>query len=228
MRTNLIDSLTENVVYNEKRQKDSIKFFEISDVYTSNNKKLKTEKRLAIIVSGRGGENYINFSQILNDKYLIDLFSPLGIDFSEEVFQINRDRLDSKIKTPIFGVEISLETIKANKINYIVPEKQNNYFVQYEPISEFPSSYRDISFSINDSSKINEVTKKLEAANVRYLKKSFMFDFYKNNKKNETKIGYRFIFQSFNKTLTDQDINISIEEILKEILLIDSVSIPGR
>ena len=37
LRTNTIDSLVSNVIYNEKRQKDSIKLFEISDVYSSGN-----------------------------------------------------------------------------------------------------------------------------------------------------------------------------------------------
>jgi len=34
LRTSLRDSLLENLLYNERRQKDSIKFFEISDLYT--------------------------------------------------------------------------------------------------------------------------------------------------------------------------------------------------
>ena len=32
LRTNLIESLISNLDYNEKRQKESIKFFEISDI----------------------------------------------------------------------------------------------------------------------------------------------------------------------------------------------------
>ena len=34
MRINLIDSLIDNLTFNERRQKDSIKLFEISDVYS--------------------------------------------------------------------------------------------------------------------------------------------------------------------------------------------------
>ena len=39
MRTTLKDSLVENILFNERRQKDSIKIFEISDIYS--NKKNK-------------------------------------------------------------------------------------------------------------------------------------------------------------------------------------------
>ena len=37
LRTNILDSLIENLLFNERRQKDSIKLFEISDIYTINN-----------------------------------------------------------------------------------------------------------------------------------------------------------------------------------------------
>ena len=51
LRTNLKNSLIECLKYNEKRQKDSIKLFEISDVYSTKDNLLNQEKRIAIIVS---------------------------------------------------------------------------------------------------------------------------------------------------------------------------------
>ena len=36
LRLNIIDSLISNLDYNEKRQKESIKLFEISDIYKKN------------------------------------------------------------------------------------------------------------------------------------------------------------------------------------------------
>ena len=41
LRTNLMNSLIDNLNYNEKRQKDSVKFFEISDIYFSKKGLLK-------------------------------------------------------------------------------------------------------------------------------------------------------------------------------------------
>ena len=54
-----------------------------------------------------------------------------------------------------------------------------------------------------------------------------MFDFFENSKTNITKVGYRFTFQSFNKTLTDQEIDNDIKGIIDSVLLIESVSLPG-
>jgi phenylalanyl-tRNA synthetase beta subunit len=54
-----------------------------------------------------------------------------------------------------------------------------------------------------------------------------MFDFYENKVSNEIKIGYRFLYQSEVKTLTDDDIDREIKDIINQILTIESVSIPG-
>ena len=69
LRTSLKDSLVENLLYNERRQKDSIKLFEISDIY-SNQDDIFQEKKLGIIISGRQGHNHIEFAKKLDGKYL--------------------------------------------------------------------------------------------------------------------------------------------------------------
>ena len=45
-------------------KKDSIKLFEISDIY-SKDKELKQQKKLGLIISGRQGHNYNNFQKNL-------------------------------------------------------------------------------------------------------------------------------------------------------------------
>ena len=69
IRTNLQSSLIENLLYNERRQQDSIKLFEISDVYSFDDS-LKSKKVLAIICSGRVGKNYLDFSKKLISNML--------------------------------------------------------------------------------------------------------------------------------------------------------------
>ena len=54
-----------------------------------------------------------------------------------------------------------------------------------------------------------------------------MFDYYEDKKNNKIKIGYRFIFQSNKKTLTDEEINMSVENLIEPILSINSLTIPG-
>ena len=225
LRTNLTDSLIENLIYNERRQKDSIKLFEISDVYTSTS--LANHKQLAIIISGRRGENHRDFSKKLDKKYLIEMFKEKDFDIDKYITSIDREILNSKIKSPIFCIELSIDTL----IDYFdetkIINKSFSNFIKYKPISDFPSSYRDFSFSIKDNSKIDEVISILSCANSDIIKNSFMFDFYQNTKLKETKIGFRFIFQSKNKTLTDDEIDNEIKNIINPVLMIKSVSMPG-
>ena len=111
LRTELLPSLVENVVYNEKRQKESLKFFEISDIYFLKNNNVHYEKKLGIIISGRQGLGYKDFSKKLDKKYLKELFKKIGVDVEEYVQDISRDNVDSKIKTPMIGFEVNLNDI---------------------------------------------------------------------------------------------------------------------
>jgi len=230
LRVSLLNSLIDNLIYNENRQKDSIKFFEISDIFELDRKTkdIKATKKLAVIISGRQGHNYKLFSKKLDKNYLIDLFNEISIDISQYITQVDRQLLKTKIKTPIFAIELDLNLIDKN-INYskAINKKIKKDFVKYEKVSDFPSSYRDLSFLIKDPSRVHEVTYMIEKYKSETLKKSFMFDFYDNKDSNEIKVGYRFLFQSQNKTLTDIDIERELKNIINQILTIESVSIPG-
>jgi len=107
LRTNITNSLVENLLFNERRQKDSIKLFEISDVYSSSNG-INKKRKLSIIASGRVGENYKDFSKKINKKYLETLFQEI---LPNEVFDfkiLSRELLDTKIKNEIVSLEVIL------------------------------------------------------------------------------------------------------------------------
>jgi len=225
-RTSIKDSLIENLLYNERRQKDSIKLFEISDIYTKDSI-IKQQKKVGILVSGRQGHNHISFSKNLDKKYLNTL---LNADLSAPIFpisEISRSELDTKKKNKIFYIEISLDDISEEFYSKHIPKEYLTNFVKFQPISEFPSSSRDFSFSITDLSKVNEVISHFQQIDDKDLFNSFMFDFYKNNKTDSVKIGFRLSFQSLSKTLSDEEITKKIEAILSPIIKLDGVSIPG-
>ena len=226
-RTSIKESLISNLLFNERRQKDSIKLFEISDIYIKS-PDLKQTKALGIIISGRLANDYINFSKKLDQKYLNQL---LNENLDKEYFkiiEIPRNDLDTKKKDKIFYVEISLDEIPELFFSGLSEtNKKSVNFVSYVPISEFPSSARDFSFSITNLSKVNEVIKILESTSDSIIKNSFLFDFFKHEKTETVKLGYRFIFQSNSKTLSDEEINKTVNRIIAPIIELDGVSIPG-
>ena len=100
-------------------------------------------------------------------------------------------------------------------------------FIKYNPVSEYPSSARDFSFSIKNPAEYNNVLSIIDNFSSENLKESFIFDFYLNEKIGEIKVGVRLIFQSKYKTLSDEDISVSITKLLKPIVNLDGVFIPG-
>ena len=226
-RTRIKESLISNLLYNERRQKDSIKLFELSDIYIKD-PDVKQKKILGIIISGRSGNDFINFSKKLDQKYLNQLLNKNLNNEYFKVIEILRNDLDTKKKDKIFYVEIALSDIPELFFSSLdEANKKSVNFVKYVPISEFPSSTRDFSFSFSNLSKVDEVIKILENTSDLIIKNSFIFDFYKNEKTETVKLGYRFIFQSDSKTLSDEEINKKVNKIIAPIIELDGVSIPG-
>ena len=226
LRVSLRDSLVQNLLYNERRQKDSIKLFETSDIYTKDIK-IKQKRKLGVIISGRLGHNYNDFSKKLDYKYLSEL---LNRDHREKIFEIveiPRSKLDTKKKDKIYYVEISIEDIPSSFFSNLEAKQKFVNFVRYKPISEYPSSTRDFSFLINDLNEMQVVIDMLNKIEDKIIKDSFIFDYYKDDKRGIIKLGYRLVFQSHVKTLSDIEINNKVNEILSPILEIDRVSIPG-
>ena len=226
LRTDLKKTLIENLLYNERRQKDSIKIFEISDVYTSD-KKISQELRLGVIASGRQGHDHNSFQRKIDQKYLTNLLKDVFDIKKINIQEISRDKLDTKINNKIFYFETILEKSLLNKDSFQFYGNEKIQFKKYKKISEFPSSSRDFSFSISKLSKYKDVMDHLLNLNHQYLKDSFIFDFYKNEKLNEIKIGIRLIFQSNDKTLSEKEIQAFSNTLLDPIIKLDGVSIPG-
>tara|TARA_B100000902_G_scaffold382352_1_gene419900 strand:- start:1325 stop:3232 length:1908 start_codon:yes stop_codon:yes gene_type:complete len=224
LRLRLKESLLNNLLYNERRQKDSIKLFEISDIYTKNNE-YNPDKKIGIIASGRLGKNYKEFSKQIEKKSLVDSLMPLINE--DEIQEISRDKLDSKIKSNIFYIESSLKNLVNRVKDFDFSTDIKNDFIKYSPISDYPMSIRDISFAISDLSQSDNLQELVLGYKNKILKEIFIFDFYHNNKSNILKIGFRLTFQSNTKTLTDKEVDDIMNDIIDNSLKINSVSVPG-
>ena len=226
LRTNITNSLVENLLFNERRQKDSIKLFEISDVYSSSNSIIK-KRKLSIIASGRVGENYKDFSKKINKKYLEMLFQEI---LPNEVFDfkiVSRELLDTKIKNEIVALEVDINSFSSDILSYKEVSQSPASFSQYNPISDFPSSFKDISYSIKDYSKTQELQDLLLNYQSDIIKNVYIFDYFKNEKQEEIKIGFRFTFQSKKATLNSAEIELVYNDIVTKSLSISGISIPG-
>ena len=228
LRTNLQKSLINNLLYNERRQKDSIKLFEVSNIYYLDND-IKNKRMLGIICSGRVGKNYLDFAKKIDVKFLKDILNQILPEEINSPEIISRDNLETKLKNNIIYLEIPLDDV-----SYLAPKIKTGFnktsfqsFNKYIPISEYPSSYRDISFAVKEEEKYQELEKLILNYKNEIVKDIYVFDFFLNEKKHEIKIGFRFIFQSQDKTITEKEVSDVISNIISEAMTIDTVEIPG-
>ncbi|MDB4244523.1 phenylalanine--tRNA ligase beta subunit-related protein, partial [Gammaproteobacteria bacterium] len=226
LRTNITNSLVDNLLFNERRQKDSVKLFEISDVYLSSNG-INKKRKLSVIASGRVGLNYQEFSKKINKKYLTRLFQEI---LPNEVFNFEilpRDLLDTKIKNEIVALEVDIDRFPTDILSYIEVSKPPEDFAQFNPISDLPCSFKDISYSIKDYSKTQALQDLLLKYQSDIIKNIYIFDYFKNEKQEEIKIGFRFVFQSKIMTLKSAEIEVVYNDIVRKSLKISGVTIPG-
>ena len=236
LRTCLMNSIRTNIAYN---QKDSIKFFEFSDIYKTSG----SERHLALAISGRVNKNAAEFNAQLDYAYLKGLVNSIcsdilkvqptyeltnkrGYDFYESLSlngiklgglgKISKDTINSKVKTPVFACELATD-------NLAVPDNQ------LTPTSDFPASYRDLSFSLSDLDKVETLTKLVnDATNGNdLLTESFIFDFFQNKKLNILKLGFRFKFQAEDKSLTDEEIDQIMDKLITDSQAFDGIFIEG-
>jgi phenylalanyl-tRNA synthetase beta subunit len=90
-----------------------------------------------------------------------------------------------------------------------------------------PFSSRDLSFSIKDFSNRQNLEDYILGYENELLREKFIFDFFYNENSAEIKIGYRFIFQSLNSTITEAQINNVMNDIIGHTVKIKGVTIPG-
>ncbi len=227
LRTSLMNSLISKLEYNERRQKDSLRLFEISNLYESGDSDIPNESRnLGLIVSGRLGKNFRDFNKTMDAKYLNSILAKIT-DYDFFVKEISREDINSKNKSKVFFCEIPVNSI--SKDFNIDTNKQFVNFnnINFKEISEYPSINRDLSFLIKNESKIAELESIVYGFRDSLLVDSYGFDFYNDPKTNNIKIGFRFVFQSRHKTLTDEEVDKVIDDIVESTLSLGDIEIPG-
>ena len=95
--------------------------------------------------------DHINFSKKLDQKYLNQLLNENLDNEYFKVIEIPRSNLNTKKKDKIFFVEVALDDIPDLFFSSLdETDNKSVNFVKYIPISEYPSSTRDFSFSITN------------------------------------------------------------------------------
>ena len=89
----------------------------------------------------------------------------------------------------------------------------------YEKYGQFPNITRDISFIIDNKYNHLDITDTIYGNGGKYLKEVVLFDCYINEKfkNNEKSLAYSLVFESMDRTLKDEEVNVCMDNILSSL-----------
>ena len=233
LRSSLIPSLLEVLNYNINRSVKPINIFEISNTYTLD-KEYKEEMKLCILMYKETVNNLWKNDVSKLDFYSIKgkieaLFRYLNINESRIKYEknenisflnkyvsadiiIDNDNVgfigklnDSIVKDDTYVCEINLEklyNLKSEKLKFVEPCK-------------YPTVKRDLAFIVDKDLEAKEIIKTIKSKGGKYLKDVHIFDIYSS--KDTKSIGFNLLYEDNEKTLVDDIVNESIDQIINSV-----------
>ncbi|MGB5983074.1 MAG: phenylalanine--tRNA ligase subunit beta [Nonlabens sp.] len=235
MRQTLLYGGLEAISFNLNRKQDNLRFFEFGNTYHNyNGSDYKESKRLSVLTVGQLDAGHWNSSKIPADFFYLKgvvttILERLGLeDIKEkgaksEIFTQGIS-LTNKSKIADLGV-VSTQITKAFNIDVSVfyadiywdevLKQINSDYKPVEGISRFPSVQRDLALLVDDGVTFKEMKSISLQAERKLLKDVTLFDVYEGEKLPKGKKSYALSFklQDDNKTLTDKQIDKSMQKI---------------
>ncbi len=211
LRSSLIPNLLKNVSKN-KRYFDQVRIFEIGHVFSKEKKNVIEEKKLGLVLDPA------NFYRL---KGLIEtLLNKLRITdvWYDDQFEKDKNKLkeaEVKVGNDLLGwVGQGAFELDFNKLVELATEERT-----YLPPSKYPSVIRDISLLVEPGTKIVEVMNLINASGGPLIQDLDLFDIYEGDKipDGRKNLAFHIIFQSDKKTLTDLEVNILQDKIIKAL-----------
>jgi len=217
LKDGILDALKMNVNNSALLGLDSVKIFEFGKVFSNESESLHLSIATSQIkkIKGVKSENLIEeaiikISEILGLDQKIITSSKVDNTGNMAVIELDFDRLIQSIKTPESYSLINFANVSENK---------------YVKISPFPFITRDIAIFAGTEtadevwSIIMKGIENVQAGAL--LARHSLFDVFKKKDENgqeNISYAYRLVFQSHEKTLTDEDANRIMESIYREVL----------
>ncbi|MCX7974721.1 MAG: phenylalanine--tRNA ligase subunit beta [Candidatus Aminicenantes bacterium] len=228
LRTTLLGGLLENVAYNQKRGLESLRLFEIGNIYFWENNNPVEKLFLGLAINGwfdqpswsHRGEKADFFhlkgalEVLLNElRYEPFVFSPGENNFFEPGYclslEIKGDRLGylGKIKSEIlreFDIE---DEVYAAEINLTALLAKQPRPFNYIPVSRFPAIIRDLSFLVDKEIPYEEIRRSLFNLDLPYLESFDLIDRFTSPHLGEDQVSLtlRFVYRHPSRTLLAEE-----------------------
>ncbi len=229
---NHIKTVEKNLGYYNWLKTKDIYIFEVGNVGGYVNNKINEKKNLCItlssenldkiLIDGKSILNYIAESLGIEKFHIssaklgteeFDLFGFIHTEVEKNIGfigLINKNILNKyRIEQPVLVIELSLDDL----FKYFREEKY------YQPIPPYPAVFRDISLIVPEYIQSDVIENEIYEVAKDLLEEIELFDIYQGPplKDNEKSIAYHLIFRSPERTLTEEEINMVMEKIIKRL-----------
>lgn len=236
MRTTTLPSMLQTIAINQAKKNKNVGLFDISRIYRNVNGQIENgnvPEEDTIITIGMYGENV--------DFYILKgLVEKILTVSSVMRYDVVTERSNNSYH-PGKTANIKVGNDKIATLGEIHPEVLENYDLKgevyvaeiwldklvkygkmskkYTEVAKFPAIERDIAMVIDEDVEVGEIERAIQKKGKKILEEIKLFDVYRNEKLGEGKksVAYSLKFRSNERTLTDEEMNSTMEEIIKEL-----------
>ena len=233
LRHSILPSLLKIYEYNKARSNKDVAIFEIGKAFYKKQEEYGEINKIAGLMTG---DFYLGVGKKQVDFYIIkgiveELLDYLGYG-NRYSFVVKENQMPDEVhpdqsalisvnndivgligrvhpvleKEPVYVFEIDLDKLLDKKVGKM----------KYKEISKFPSVKKDIAVVVDKNITSDEIATVIKKAGGSSLNKIDVFDVYtgKGIDENKKSIAYSLTFEKMDRTLTDEEINESIEKIV--------------
>lgn len=242
LRLSILPELLQSIAYNHARNQTDLAYYELGKIFTSDEEAITKQPveilRLSGALTGKWLENAWQQEKKEVDFYLVKgimegLFTYLRIPITFEQAKLpdmHPGRCAAiKINDKVIGfmgqihpqLQKQMDLIETYVFDINVNEviAAYSYIPTYNDIPKYPSIARDIAFILDEGVVAGDVKAKIEECGAPLVKNVQIFDLYQgeNLPKGKKSVAYSLLYQHPEKTLTDDDIETSYQEIIDTI-----------
>lgn len=242
MRTSLLPGLLECWKTNASRQGLGVRIFEIGKTFEKQKEDFKESLKLGVVLAGNiepklWFRQKDRFASYYDGKGFLDA---LITQYRIPKYQLVADNIPSFLH-PGQSVQIVIARKTVGYMGMIHPSicrelkldspicvlemdlamllEMANRKAKFIDYSSYPKVERDLAFVIKKDIRYQDVVTEIQTLNLPHLIDTYVFDRFEggNIAKDSVSLAYRFVFQSSEKTLTDQEVELSLGKISKHL-----------
>ena len=222
LRYSLLYSLKQIYDYNSARNNNDISIFEIGKSFYKADGIYKENNNLAILMSGNYydgiNKKNVNF-YIFNGRYSLDVKGDLlkelhpGVS-ANIIVQGMKIGIIGKLHPSVSKKNIFVFEINLDKLLSLHPTRMT-----YKDIPKFPSIEKDLAFVVDKNITSLEIEKVIKKTGGKLLTDINVFDVYVGDKVSSDKksIAYNLTFRDNNRTLTEDEVMIIFNNIIRDV-----------